>query len=137
MKMTIIEAFEEMSQAYLAASKSARHVAQVLDTLAKTAEERHKAQEEVPIMEKAAEECVPEEKEDGRTERPYEKDASQKDPKEAPVSIEQIRAILAEKSQAGLTTKVRDLIRSYGVAKLSDVDPAQYKKLYADAHDLK
>ncbi|MDD3238537.1 MAG: DNA ligase [Lachnospira sp.] len=53
------------------------------------------------------------------------------------VTIEQVRAVLAEKSQAGLTSKVKTLLESFGANKLSAVDPAEYEKLLAAAQGLK
>ena len=57
---------------------------------------------------------------------------------EAPaVTIEQIRAVLAEKSQAGLTVKVKSLLESFNANKLSAVKPEDYEKLLAAAKELK
>ena len=41
-------------------------------------------------------------------------------------TIEQVRAILAEKSQSGLTAQVKDLLQSFGSVKLSGIDSARY-----------
>lgn len=43
-------------------------------------------------------------------------------PKPAP-TLEQVRAVLAEKSRAGHTATIRELLQKYGAAKLSLVDP--------------
>ena len=53
------------------------------------------------------------------------------------VTIEQVRAVLAEKSQAGLTSKVKSLLESFGANKLSAVAAEDYEKLLAAAKDLK
>ena len=53
------------------------------------------------------------------------------------VTIEQVRAVLAEKSQAGLTSKVKSLLESFGANKLSAVSAEDYEKLLAAAKDLK
>ena len=53
------------------------------------------------------------------------------------VSLEQVRAVLAEKSQAGFTAEVRGLLEKYGAPKLSQIDPANYAALLADAEELK
>ena len=53
------------------------------------------------------------------------------------VTIEQVRALLAEKSQAGLTSKVKSLLESFGANKLSAVAAEDYEKLLAAAKDLK
>lgn len=53
------------------------------------------------------------------------------------VSLEQVRAVLAEKSQAGFTAEVRGLLEKYGAPKLSQIDPANFAELLADAEALK
>lgn len=62
-------------------------------------------------------------------------------PEEAPapeksLTLEEVRAILAEKSRDGFTAQIRDLLLKYGAKKLSEVDPASYKALVADAEVL-
>lgn len=49
------------------------------------------------------------------------------------LKLEDVRAVLAEKSRAGHTTEVRALLKKYGAAKLSAVDPANYEALMKDA----
>lgn len=51
-------------------------------------------------------------------------------------SLEEIRAILAEKSRDGFTAQIRDLLQRYGATKLSEVDPTRYGGLVADAEVL-
>lgn len=51
-------------------------------------------------------------------------------------TLEQVRAVLADKSRHGHTAKIRALLQKYGAGKLSDVDPANYKALLADAEVL-
>ena len=53
------------------------------------------------------------------------------------VKLEQVRAALAEKSQAGFTAEVRGLLEKYGAPKLSQIDPANFASLLADAEALK
>ena len=52
------------------------------------------------------------------------------------LTLEEVRAILAEKSRDGFTAQIRDLLLKYGAKKLSEVDPASYKALVADAEVL-
>ena len=59
------------------------------------------------------------------------------DPKTKLVTLEQVRAILADKSQQGLTAEVRTLLEKYGAPKLSQIDPAHFSALLADAEQLK
>ncbi len=56
---------------------------------------------------------------------------------EKQVSLEEVRAVLAEKSHAGFTDEVRELLEKYGAEKLSLVDPANYAALLKDAEGLK
>ena len=65
--------------------------------------------------------------------------ASEKVPetKTKPVTLEQVRAVLADKSQQGLTSEVRVLLEKYGAQKLSQIDPVQFSALLADAEKLK
>jgi len=53
------------------------------------------------------------------------------------ITLEQVRAVLADKSQAGFTDEVRGLLEKHGAAKLSQIDPANYAALMADAEGLK
>lgn len=55
---------------------------------------------------------------------------------EPALTLEEVRAILAEKSRDGFTAQIRDLLQKYGAKKLSEVDPASYKSLVADAEVL-
>ena len=49
------------------------------------------------------------------------------------LTLEDVRAFLAEKSRAGHTAEVRALLKKYGAAKLSEIDPANYEALMKDA----
>lgn len=49
------------------------------------------------------------------------------------IKLEDVRAVLAEKSRAGHTAEVRALLQKYGAEKLSAVDPANYEALMKDA----
>ena len=55
---------------------------------------------------------------------------------EKALTLEEVRAILAEKSRDGFTAQIRDLLLKYGAKKLSEVDPVSYKALVADAEVL-
>ena len=57
--------------------------------------------------------------------------------KEEPqVSLEEVRAVLASKSQSGNTADVKKLIAKYGANKLSEVPPEHYAALIKDAEVL-
>lgn len=73
---------------------------------------------------------------------PPKKAPKEKQPKEEAVpaeepakewTLEEVRMILAEKSRAGHTEEVRDLISKYGAERLSDIKPADYAALMVDA----
>lgn len=49
------------------------------------------------------------------------------------VTLEEVRAVLAEKSRAGKTAAVKELLQKYGAEKLSEVDAANYAALLTDA----
>ena len=57
-------------------------------------------------------------------------------PTEPQLTLEQVRAVLADKSRNGHTAEIRSLLQKYGAAKLSGIDPANYKALLADAEVL-
>jgi len=53
-----------------------------------------------------------------------------------PITLEQVRAVLAEKSRNGHTAQVRSLLEKHGAMKLSEIDPAEYVALLAEAEVL-
>lgn len=57
-------------------------------------------------------------------------------PEEKPITLEAVRAVLADKSRCGFTAEVKALIEKHGAARLSEVDPANYKALLAEAEVL-
>ena len=52
------------------------------------------------------------------------------------LKLEDVRAVLAEKSRAGHTAAIRTLLQKYGASKLSAVDPKHYEALLKDAEVL-
>lgn len=57
-------------------------------------------------------------------------------PKKKATTLEEVRAILAVKSQAGLTAGVREIIQKYGATKLSEIEPKHYADMLKDAEGL-
>ena len=55
---------------------------------------------------------------------------------EKPITLEAVRAVLAEKSRDGHTAEVRALLEKHGAAKLSEINPAKYAALLAEAEVL-
>ena len=52
------------------------------------------------------------------------------------VSLEDVRAVLAEKSRAGKTATVKELLRKHGADKLSDIAPSEFTALLEEAEVL-
>ena len=61
---------------------------------------------------------------------------AKQEPKEKPLTLEEVRAVLAEKSRSGHTEEVRELLAKHGADKLSEIDPAEYPALLAEAEVL-
>jgi hypothetical protein len=59
-----------------------------------------------------------------------------KEKKKPELKLEDIRAVLAEKSRAGHTAAIRTLLGKYGASKLSGVDPKYYEALLKDVEVL-
>ena len=59
-----------------------------------------------------------------------------KEEKKPELKLEDVRAVLAEKSRAGHTAAIRTLLQKYGASKLSAVDPKHYEALLKDAEVL-
>ena len=57
-------------------------------------------------------------------------------PVEKPITLEAVRAVLAEKSRVGHTAKVRELLGKHGAEKLSEIDPSEYPALLVEAEVL-
>lgn len=78
--------------------------------------------------------------EKGRSKAAAKKTTAKKTPKaepeEKPLTLEEVRAVLAEKSRAGHTAEVKELLNKHGADKLSEIDPAEYPALLADAEVL-
>lgn len=64
------------------------------------------------------------------------KKSAKAEPEEKHLTLEEVRAVLAEKSRAGHTAEVKELLNKHGADKLSEIDPAEYPALIADAEVL-
>ena len=58
------------------------------------------------------------------------------EPEKKEISIEEVRAVLAAKTQAGKRREVKELLLKYDSGKLSGVKPENYAALMADAEAL-
>ena len=61
---------------------------------------------------------------------------SPKEPEKPALKLEDVRAVLAEKSRAGHTAEIRALLQKYGAGKLSEINPADYEALLKDTEAL-
>jgi hypothetical protein len=57
-------------------------------------------------------------------------------PAKPALTLEDVRAVLANKSRAGHTAEIRELLKKYGASKLSLVDPKHYEALLREAEVL-
>lgn len=64
------------------------------------------------------------------------KPAPQAEAEKKKITIEEVRAVLAAKSQDGKRKEVKDLLLKYDSGKLSGVKPEDYPALLADAETL-
>lgn len=53
------------------------------------------------------------------------------------LTLEEVRAVLGEKSRAGFTAEIQALLQKYGASKLSGIDPKHYAALLKDVEVLK
>lgn len=65
-----------------------------------------------------------------------EKTSKSKKEKAKVYTLEDVRGVLAEKSQNGLTSEVKGLIAKFGGSKLSDIDPGNYEAIIKEAEVL-
>lgn len=69
-------------------------------------------------------------------EKAQKKSAQTETPVQQKITLEQVRAVLAEKSRAGFTEQVRSLLVAHGAEKLSGVNPEEYAALLEEAEGL-
>ena len=56
--------------------------------------------------------------------------------KEQNLTLEEVRAVLAEKSRSGFTKEVKEIITKHGAERLSDIDPSEYKAVLAETEEI-
>lgn len=64
------------------------------------------------------------------------KEPATKEVKKPKLKLEDVRAVLAEKSRAGHTATIRTILQKYGASKLSGVNPKHYEVLLQDVEVL-
>ena len=62
--------------------------------------------------------------------------AKQEKKMKSTLTLVEVRAVLADKSRAGHTAEIRELLKKYGASKLSLVDPKHYEALLREAEVL-
>ena len=72
----------------------------------------------------------------GGTPQTDEKVAVPAAPANPTLTLEEVRAVLADKSRAGHTAEIRELLKKYGASKLSLVDLKHYEALLREAEVL-
>jgi hypothetical protein len=72
----------------------------------------------------------------GGVKAPDQQETETSAPKEKPITLEAVRAVLADKSRSGYTAQVKALLEKHGASKLSEIDPAKYPALLAEAKVL-
>ena len=63
-------------------------------------------------------------------------DTQKHDSQELVITLEQVRAVLADKSRLGFTKDIKHLITEFGATKLSEVKPQDYVTLLKKAEEL-
>lgn len=52
-------------------------------------------------------------------------------------TLEEVRALLAEKNRDGHREKIKDILTKYGATKLTSLDPVHYNKVMQEAGEIK
>lgn len=52
------------------------------------------------------------------------------------ITLEQVRSVLAKKSEAGFTSEVRGIIQKYGANRLSEIKSENFKAVLTDAEAI-
>ena len=92
-------------------------------------------EEDAPAVEAEAEKPAAE-KSKGKARKEAEPEKAEPIPEKKAVTLEEVRTLLAEKSRAGLTEQVKEIIAKHGAKKLSEIDPAEYEAVIAEVEVL-
>lgn len=69
-------------------------------------------------------------------EEPQQSEPANPEPPTKPVTLAEVRAVLANKSRAGFTEEVKQLVMKHGAEKLSGVPESEYAALMKEAESL-
>lgn len=56
--------------------------------------------------------------------------------KEVKLKLEDVRAVLAEKSRSGFTKEIKEILNKHGVSKLSEVEESEYAQILSEVEVL-
>lgn len=116
-------------------------VSAMLDAAVAVITDIHSLADSLQLLVDVMSENAPTEKQVAKAPRPK-KNAAKEVPaepapkEEKPLNLEDVRAVLADKSRNGHTAEVKALLTKHGADKLSEIDPAEYASLLADAEVL-
>lgn len=141
MEIKVVISLDEAAQeivknltAAIAGSRQEGVKQQALETLRETPEQPKKRAKKTEVVEKDFVEELDEI--DKKRELTTEKPEQQEKPAEPDATIEKVRATLAAKKRAGFGTQIKEVLKSYGVSMVSDLDPKDYKKVIAEVEEL-
>lgn len=72
-----------------------------------------------------------------KKQEPIKEQKIERPPKEDTPSLEDVRALMAEKNRDGHREGVKAIINKYGAQKLTALDPSHYKKVLEEVGELK
>lgn len=68
--------------------------------------------------------------------KPAKRKKADEPPEPNPLTLEEVRAVLAEKSRAGFTAEIKAIITKHGADKLSAIRPEEYAAVLAEVEVL-
>ncbi len=123
--MTVVEAMIDLAEKEAAVAESRMRMAKVLEK----ANEYQKTKGDLVLGHVDKEISIDDPKKDTEPEKATEETPA--------VTIDDVRAVLADLSQNGRTADVKTLLDKHGAVKLSAVDPKEYAALIEEAKALK
>lgn len=110
-------------------------VAAVIEKIGKCSESLIIISEQISFIAKTVAEILVELKKDSG--KPAAKIEKEQEPGKAKaLSLTEVRKILADKSRAGFTAEVKQILTKHGAEKLSEIAPSEYAALVADVEVL-
>lgn len=103
--------------------------------VAEALREMFSGEEDAPAVEAASEKPAAE-KSKGKVKKETEPAKAETVPEKKTITLEEVRTLLAEKSRAGHTDQVKEIIAKHGAKKLSEIDPSEYEALIAEVEVL-